>query len=86
MLLLPIKLAMRRATAMLKRPDSDAGDKLAYTRKEAAIRLSISERSCWSLTNSGELRSFNIGRSVRISHAALCEYIDAQETKCKDAR
>ena len=47
--------------------------RLAVSMREAAGMLSISERSVWTLVNRGELRSFRVGRSVRIPIDALRE-------------
>lgn len=52
---------------------SSKNSRLAVTMREAAAMLSISERSVWTLVNRGELRSFKVGRSVRIPIDALLE-------------
>jgi excisionase family DNA binding protein len=52
---------------------SQKHSRLAVTMREAAEMLSISERSVWTLVNRGELRSFKVGRSVRIPIDALRE-------------
>ncbi len=59
-----------------KFPSDDTSPKdsrLAVTMREAAAMLSVSERSVWTLVNRGELRSFKVGRSVRIPIEALRE-------------
>ncbi len=47
---------------------------------EAAASLGLSERTLWSLTQSGEIPSLKIGRLVRYSPAALQRWIDAKLT------
>jgi excisionase family DNA binding protein len=46
---------------------------------EAAEMLSISKRSLWSRTASGEIPSVRIGRSVRYSIHDLHDWVDAQK-------
>ncbi|XZE46931.1 helix-turn-helix domain-containing protein [Pirellulaceae bacterium SH467] len=43
--------------------------------RQAGKMLSVSERSVWSLCQSGQLASFNIGRSVRIPVDAIRKFI-----------
>jgi excisionase family DNA binding protein len=57
---------------------------LAYTPDEVAQRLHIGRTKIFSTLKSGELRSFVVGRSRRISDTALSEFIansELQSTK-----
>ena len=53
-----------------KDPSIDDG-RMAYSMKEVGTLVGLSERSVWSLVNSGQLRAVRIGRSVRIPREAL---------------
>lgn len=53
--------------------------KLLLKAPEAAEVLSISERTLWALTASGEIPCVRIGRSVRYSVDDLREWIDRQK-------
>ena len=67
---------MKSIPHLSNRDDSHSDNlqnRLAVTMREAAEMLSISERSVWTLVNRGELRSFKVGRSVRIPIDALRE-------------
>lgn len=46
---------------------------------EAAALLNISPRTLWQYTNSGELRSVRIGRSVRYAPADLEAFITSRK-------
>lgn len=48
---------------------------LLLTAKDAAKSLAISERTLWARTQSGEIPSVRIGRSVRYSVADLERWI-----------
>lgn len=50
------------------------------TAREAADVLRISERTLWSLTNSGELPSVRVGRSVRYDQSDLASWIASRKT------
>lgn len=52
-------------------------DRLLLPAREAAAALAISERTLWSLTNSGAIPSRKIGRSVRYSPADLSAWVAA---------
>jgi excisionase family DNA binding protein len=52
--------------------------------REAAKALAISERSLWTLTNTGVLSSVRIGRAVRYAIADLESYIDRRRTGSDD--
>lgn len=57
------------------------GDKLAYTVEEAAELLSLSRAHLYRLIDVGELGSVTIGRSRRITHAQLEEFIGKLEAR-----
>ena len=63
---------------ILHRQERTEPTKLLLTAREAAIALSISERSLWGLTNQGILRCKRIGRSVRYAVDDLREFIASQ--------
>jgi excisionase family DNA binding protein len=73
---IPIKLHDHRPQSA---PDQQAEPavRLLLTAKEAAAALAISERSLWTLTDSGAVRSVRLGRSVRYALADLQSYIDS---------
>lgn len=50
-------------------------EKLLLKPEEAARALNISRTTVFALLKSGELRSITIGRSRRITVAALAEYV-----------
>jgi len=56
-------------------------EQIAYTVKHAAKVLDIGERTLWQLINSGEVESFKIGWSRRISRSALEQYVERQRRK-----
>lgn len=55
-------------------------ERLAYSRAEAAKALCLSERTVRTMTETGELPSFRVGRRVLISRKALEAWIDARPT------
>jgi excisionase family DNA binding protein len=57
------------------RDTSIVPQKLLVTAREAAAALSISERTLWTLTQSGDIPVVRLGRSVRYSVEALREHI-----------
>jgi len=50
--------------------------KLLLDPREAAKVLSVSPRTLWSLTHSGEIKSVRIGRLVRYSIETLRQFIE----------
>lgn len=50
--------------------------KLAVDASQAAIMLSISERTLWALTNSGQVKHVRIGRMVRYRIGDLEEFLE----------
>lgn len=65
---------------MLTNTTTPTPERLLLPPREAAGVLSISERSLWTLTKSGEIPSVRIGRSVRYSVAALEAWIASKST------
>jgi len=59
----------------------DPDQSLAYTPKEAAERLRVSRTALFARMKSGDLRSFRVGRSRRISDVALAEFIRKLEER-----
>jgi excisionase family DNA binding protein len=59
--------------------DSAKNLRLLWTCREAAAALSISERTLWSLTKSGDMPCVRIGRSVRYDPEDIRSWIDAQK-------
>jgi excisionase family DNA binding protein len=53
--------------------------KLLWTRREAAVALSISERTLWTLTDEGEIPCVRIRRSVRYDPVAIRSWIEEQK-------
>lgn len=58
-------------------------DALAWTPRETAARLQISERTLWSLTKRGDIPHIRLGRSVRYPSRLLEEWIAQQATPKK---
>ena len=56
--------------------EGPADDQIAYKVPHAARVLDLSERQMWDLVGKGEIDSFKIGTSRRISRAALVAYIE----------
>ena len=54
-------------------------DKLAYTVEEAAEAIGVSDRHLRKFVVRGEITTFQMGRSRRISRDALAEFIRGQE-------
>lgn len=54
--------------------------RLLLTAREAAEALSICERTLWTLTNTGALKSIRIGRAVRYAVDDLERYIERNRT------
>lgn len=62
----------------MKPVDANQSPKLLLTSRESAELLSISQRTLWSLTNSGAIRSVRIGAAVRYTLEELREFITRQ--------
>lgn len=56
--------------------DSSDDEHLAYSVKNAARAVDISERQMWELVAKGEVHSIKIGRSRRIPRKALLAFLD----------
>lgn len=48
---------------------------IAYSIPHAAKMLDLPETKLWQAIKDQALRSFKAGRSRRVTHAALCEYV-----------
>jgi excisionase family DNA binding protein len=57
----------------------ETGKPVAYSVAEAARLLSISQRKLTYLIEEKEIKSFKIGKSRRITSAALAEFVTKQE-------
>jgi len=62
---------------LLHRPDDDV-PRLLLKAADAAKALAISERTLWTLTNTGEITPIKIGRSVRYPVDELRAFIERQ--------
>lgn len=49
--------------------------------REVAAELRISQRTAYTLVASGQLKSVHIGRLIRVTRAALDEFMEASESK-----
>lgn len=58
--------------------DTDASQ-IAYKIPNAARVLDMGVRKVWALVHSGEIESFKIGSSRRVTRQALLDYIERQE-------
>ncbi len=54
-------------------------EQIAYKVPSAARILDMSERKVWDLVHTGEIDSFKIGSSRRVTRQALLEYIQRRE-------
>jgi hypothetical protein len=54
---------------------------LSYSMSGAAARTNIPATKLWAASKAEQLRTFRVGRSRRVSEAALCAFIEALETK-----
>ena len=53
----------------------------SYSIPELATRHGVSTKTIWTRIDKGEIRTFRIGRLVRISREAEADYIAATEGK-----
>ncbi len=58
--------------------ESICNDILLYTKKQAAIALSVSERTIDRLVKKGELPVVQIGRNIRIPRQAVFDWIEGR--------
>jgi excisionase family DNA binding protein len=59
--------------------------KIAYGVPDAAEQIDVSERKLWLLIQAGEIESFKIGRSRKVTHQALTDYVARQIVASKPA-
>ena len=62
----------------------ESGLPLLLRPREAALFLGISERSLWSLGDSGAIPVVRIGRSVRFDRRDLIAWVDRQKNRAVD--
>ena len=65
---------------------ADASPSRAYTPMQVAERLNMGRTAVLARLKSGQLRSFVVGRSRRISDVALSEFISHLEEENKGSR
>jgi excisionase family DNA binding protein len=56
-----------------------ADERLAFTAREAAAMLAVSERTLWQLTRDGKVRARKVGRLVRYYRPDLVAFMEQQE-------
>jgi excisionase family DNA binding protein len=61
-------------------PGAEVPAPLLVTPREAAALLSISERTLWSMTKTGEISVVRIGRTVRYDPHDLRRWIETKKT------
>lgn len=64
---------------------TESGPTMLLTVDETARHLRIAKRRVWTLIEDGSLPSVKIGRSRRISQAAVAEYIRKLEADARAA-
>jgi len=52
---------------------------MSYSVPNAAKVLDVPETKLWQAVKDKQLRSFKVGRSRRVTHEALCEYVERLE-------
>lgn len=52
---------------------------ISYSVPNAAKVLDVPETKLWQAVKDKQLRSFKVGRSRRVTHEALCEYVERLE-------
>jgi excisionase family DNA binding protein len=72
---------MRDSTQQFTAMRGSGIQKLAYSTREAAEQVGLSPRQIQSYIQAGVLESFTIGRSRRITHQALVDFIDRMASK-----
>lgn len=58
---------------------SQAGERLAYSMREAAQAVGLCERSIWAAIKDGRLKAAKLGRSVRIRAEELERFLRDSE-------
>ena len=61
---------------MIGTPEQSQGERVAYTPREAAAMLGISERMLWGMSKRGEIRSVKVGRLVRYYRPDLVAFME----------
>ncbi|MFN7292804.1 MAG: helix-turn-helix domain-containing protein [Pirellula sp.] len=64
---------------VLRPPELQDDSCLAYTIRQAAYALNLSERTIYSLIKSGDLRAVKIRHSVRIPRESLLDLLQGRE-------
>ena len=54
-------------------------DRLAFTSREAAEMLAVSERTLWQLTRDGKVRARRFGRLVRYYKPDLISFMEQED-------
>lgn len=60
--------------------------RLAYSVNELAEILGICESNAWKLVRKGDVESFKNGKSRRITHRAIEDYLARKEAEARKAR
>jgi len=63
---------------------SEKTSKLAYTLDEAAEAIGVSGRHLRKFIKDGQLRTFSLGRSLRISASSLDDFVRVLESEPKE--
>ena len=69
---------------MIEKDSSEQDGKLLMRLAEVAKMLSLSERTIWALADSGDLKSFKVGRARLFSLQAIQEWISTKEQSKND--
>ena len=63
---------------MIGKIDNPLDNRLAYSMREHADLMGVSERTVYAWIKSGKLRAIKIGRLVRIPHDAAMEMLEVE--------
>lgn len=66
-------------------PKPDPAPLLVDSRRAAAM-LAVSERTLWTLANSGELQRIKIGSAVRFAVSDLVSFVDSKKNAPRELR
>ena len=66
--------------------DEPRADRLAYNIEEVSLKLDLPVRKVEMEIATGRLKSFKSGRSRRVSHDALLDYISERELEDQEVR
>ncbi|MFT5325458.1 MAG: excisionase family DNA binding protein [Planctomycetaceae bacterium] len=75
-----LNIDLQKARTMITTNEQQTMLTPLLTVREAADVLRVSERTLWSLTNSKELPSVRVGRSVRYDQNDLASWIASRKT------